>query len=425
MTTTRNGNRQNDKKSVPLGTDSVLAVEPSNPDSEKFPDSDRAEAIKIRYALQETAQYLLRHEPEGRRILRCGVQIAANALQSDNPAIPHGCVTVARDTHSGRASYSNLMHCESPWVCPVCSAWKTEQDKKEVNNACVAAAAKGMIVIMVTYTQSHIVSDVLSSLLQINKQARRWFKSNTSKEGYSWQDLKTEYGLVGGIINLECTHGKNSWHPHNHELIFIDPEKSTSQDISELRWKMARRWQMAVEKFGGSADMIHGFDLRYGDAAVSDYIAKIGCEPVGKWSIEAELTKSGQKKGRGKGRTAFQLLYDYRFQKDKQAGALFIEFAREFAGSAHIRWSQGLRELLELDTFIRPAKDETENHQAELPPDYQPYLAIPLETWKRVVLLRTGRRAQLLLACESGEVAICELFASWQYDGSLYWYSDT
>jgi hypothetical protein len=425
MTIESNTSRKNDASRTRLGTNALFAVNSLNNSQDTSPEAIRRDSIRQRYTLQETAQFLLQHEPEGKRLLRCGVLPVHTYDKHGEKHYSDASVVIEKDTKTGYSRYANVAHCGSPWICPVCSAFETEKDRKEVNLACLAAAAKGWTVVMVTYTQKHERNMLLSELIDINKKSRRWLKSNTRFSAESWQDIKTKYGLVGGIINLECTVGKNGWHPHNHELIFIDPKKAQSDDMPELRWTIAKRWQVAVEKYGGTCDLIHGVDLRIGDSAVSEYIAKIGHEPVGKWSIESEMTKSGRKKGRGKGRTPFQLLYDYRFEKDKYAGELFKEFAKEFSGMAHIRWSQGLRDLLEMDTFEAPLTEADTIRQAESKPDYVPFVSIPREIWRSVVLARTGRRADLLLAAESGDIEVCELFARWHCDMPLNWYSTT
>jgi hypothetical protein len=239
--------------------------------------------------------------------------------------------------------------------------------------------------------------------------------------GDAWGDIRDRFGLIGGITNLECTHGANGWHPHNHELIFIDPEKAESDDMAALRWEMAYRWQVAVRKHGGDCDRVHGLHLRTGDDAISEYIAKVGCEPKGGWSIESEMTKGSAKIAKKDGRTPFQLLYDFRFEGDRQAGALYVEFAKHFSGKAHIRWSQGLRALLDLDNFEVEIPASLQAAQEAAKPVFAPVLALPYLAWKTVILRHYGRRAAFLLACEQGAVEASELLARWGWEGDVYW----
>lgn len=405
----------------PLGTNTVLAVNSSENSGETSPDEKRRAAIKLRYQLQESAQSLLRNQPEGKRLLACMVVRVDSFSEVLPDDIQEPVVVIERDAEMPRARYKNLVHCDSPWICPVCAQRRAEQDRDEVNRAYLAATAKGWIAVMVTYTQRHTFGDILKSLLEINAEARRWLKSGSRVGGVSWNDIKRKYGLCGGIINLEVTHGENAWHPHNHELLFIDPSKAEIEDMSELRWALAERWKRAVTLQGGDCDLYHGLHLRTGDDAVSEYLAKFGHDPKGGWSIESELTKGSAKIGKREGRTPFQLLYDYRFHDDKQAGALFVEFAREFAGKAHIRWSQGLRELLDIDNFKLPSELEIVSQDVAHKPCFQPMLALPYVAWKTVILKVTGRRAEFLIACEQGEIEVSDCLSKWGYKGAVYW----
>lgn len=406
-----------------LGKYTGLAVTGCENSGEPSPDDKRRANLTLRYDLQDAAKHLLRNEPEGKRLIHCMV-MRVDALPEGLPnEVPADVVVIERDGALGRARYKNLVHCDSPWTCPICSSRRTEADKREVNRAYLAARARGWTCIMVTYTQRHDRGTSLEHLLTVNQNARRWFKSNSRLHGDTWGSLKETHGFIGGIINLECTHGDNSWHPHNHELIFIDPEKASSDDIDELRWTLAERWQSAVRKFGGDCDLHHGLHIRTGDDAISEYLAKFGHEPEGKSSLESEMTKGSAKIGKREGRTPFQLLYDFKFDGDRQAGALFVEFARHFTGRAHLRWSQGLRELLDLENFELPVAESMTEILAAEKPVYAPFIAIPDDCWKRVILSQYGRRSAFLLACEAGAIDAAEMLAHWGYTGEVYWLS--
>lgn len=408
-----------------LGKNTDLAFSPKENPGEPSADDKRRAALQLRYDLQETAKYLGRDEKWGKRLRACMVVRVDNFQEYLPDAVPANVVVVERDDKKSLARYKNLVHCDSPWTCPVCSQRRTEEDKREVNKAYLSARSRGWTAIMVTYTQSHTQASNLDTLLQVNASARRRMKSGTRLGGLAWSDIRDRFGLVGGIINLEVTHGKNAWHPHNHELIFIDPEKATDTDMAALRWEMAYRWQNAIQFYGGDCDMVHGLHIRTGDDAISEYIAKIGHEPKNGWSVEHEMTKGASKIAKKDGRTPFQLLYDYRFEGDRQAGALFREFARHFSGKAHIRWSQGLRELLDMDNFVMPITEAEQAKQDAEKPEFKPFCALPDVCWRNFVLCAYGRRGALLLAAERGPLEVSELFAEWGYEGQIYWLSDS
>jgi hypothetical protein len=250
-------------------------------------------------------------------------------------------------------------------------------------------------------------------------------KSNSRIDGITWGHLKRKYGMVGGIINLECTYGENAWHPHNHELIFCDPNQADCKNLDEMYEDFSERWQYAVRQYGGDCDKAHGVDIKSGDEAVAEYIAKIGREPRGKWSIAAEMTKGASKRGRKEGRTPQDLLFDYKYEGDAQAGALFVEFGREFAGKAHIRWSQGLRELLDMDAFEAGMSENDPRKPDYESEDWIPFCAVPKEAWYQVICAKFGRRLEFLFACEQGAIEVAELLSKWDYKGNIYWLTTT
>ena len=73
---------------------------------------------------------------------------------------------------------------------------------------------------------------------------------------------------------------------------------------------------------------------------------------VAKWGAAEELTLTAKKEARSKtGRSPFQLLADYAERDDKQAGALFAEYAQTFKGLRQLVWSDGLKKLAGVDAM--------------------------------------------------------------------------
>jgi hypothetical protein len=116
-----------------LGTNTDVAFNSFENPGEASPDEKRRKNLTLRYDLQETAKYLLRDEPEGKRLRACMV-VRVDSLDGGLPdEIPADVVIVERDAAAGKARYKNLVHCDSPWTCPVCAQRRTEEDKREVN----------------------------------------------------------------------------------------------------------------------------------------------------------------------------------------------------------------------------------------------------------------------------------------------------
>lgn len=322
-----------------------------------------------------------------------------------------------------KARFGNLIHCDKFWICPECAARMSEQDKRRLNRFMVAAQERGWIPMLATYTMRHKHGDNLEALLTVNAAARRLFKSNSRFEGYGYQDIKKCFGIVGEVINLEVTYGdENAWHPHNHGIPFIDPESASYEGeigsrafFSELDRILTRRWQWAVRCSGGDCDRRRGFSLKQGDSAVSDYIAKFGRDPAGQWSIESEIAKSPAKLGRGaKGRTPFQLLADYTDSGDKQAGALFAEYARCFDAKHHLHGLTKLEKLLGIADDCPAADGEASDPER---PAFEPVIELPPDNVAWRLLCKAEKRADLLTAALEGYAAVLDLLASVGYQG--------
>jgi hypothetical protein len=136
----------------------------------------------------------------------------------------------------------------------------------------------------------------------------------------------------------------------------------------------------------------HGVRLEDGSKA-KNYISK--------WGLENEMTKGHIKKGRKGGRTPFDLLRAYQ-EGDKQAGALFVEYANAFKGKRQLVWSIGLKAHFAIEEATDQEVVEREEEEAEHGCD------LSREDWHTV--LAFGVRAEMLEAYEQGgpyEVAHC------------------
>jgi hypothetical protein len=188
---------------------------------------------------------------------------------------------------------------------------------------------------MVTFTFPHAFKDNLKGLLDKQKEAFRLLRS-----GKAWQKIKDKIGFEGLIRSLEIVHGQNGWHPHTHELWFVNKDA----DVEALKAKVLERWYNICLKVGLTTEdkniafMLHAVDVK-DNASNSDYLAK---QDSGKyWGADREVAKSSSK-GKSAGRHPFSLLEDYE-QGDKRAGELFVEYALAVKGKAQIFWTHGLK----------------------------------------------------------------------------------
>lgn len=285
-------------------------------------------------------------------------------------------VDVRRNPDTGSAQFVGLEQCNRVWTCPVCAQRITNQRRKELSEALAAAKLRGWTPVLVTYTVQHEGSDLLEHLLARQEAALRDFKS-----GRAWQEFKSEFGLMGGIKALEVTYGQSGWHPHIHELMFFDLPREMINPNKIKSW-LAPRWITKLQLQGLNASFEHGLDVRTADSEIADYIAKWGHEPRElAWGAEHELAKAPNKKAHQDGLTPFQLL-EAVSGGDRKARVLFVEYARALDGKRQLRWSPGLRKLLQLPDELT---DEQLPLIDESPAAYVAASFTP-ENWKRICL---------------------------------------
>jgi hypothetical protein len=145
-------------------------------------------------------------------------------------------------------------------------------------------------------------------------------------------------GTIGTVRAWEVTYGQNGWHPHFHILIFCQPV----QCLDSLQAAFYDLWANSCRIGGlGVPSREHGVKLDDGSHAAA-YASK------GVWGLDHEMTKGHIKKASQGGFSPFDLLRAYLYG-DKQAGALFVEFALAFFGKRQLYWSPGLKSKLSVE----------------------------------------------------------------------------
>jgi hypothetical protein len=301
---------------------------------------EQNEVMLRRFALQNGARHLL----ENKRLSGCTRWLTYGESGVELRSYPA----------LNKAKFSGLQTCSSVWMCPVCAAKITERRRSlELAPALVLARAQGLHVYMVTYTLRHNHSDRLGDLLDGLRKARK-----ASRSGAAYVRIAARHGIVGSIRALEVTHGANGWHPHIHELLFLDVAPDRVGLVADLR----AQWDRGLAKAGLKAVNSHGCDVAETYKHVEEYVAKYGKEP--KWGVAEEMSKQPVKKARDKsGKSAFQLLSDFTFEGDLKAGALFVEYAQVLHGSRQLYWSPGLKKRFGVDDLTDEqieAMEETE-----------------------------------------------------------------
>lgn len=259
----------------------------------------------------------------GERICKCGKKPTSSKVK------------VLKHLDTGKAHFSGLQTCGSVWSCPSCSSKISERRRLEISQAVDKWINSGGEILLVTLTFPHQRGDNLKDLLKKQADASKKFKGRSA---YS-KHLRSFYGIKGTIRSLETTYSNaNGWHPHIHELWFVDRGFS----IVQLRNYVYDAWSQAcVDSDLERPSIANGVDIRSGDFA-TNYVAK--------WGLDYELAKAHVKKGKRKAsKSPFELLDEYE-AGNQYAGALFKEYAHAFKGKRQLFWSRGLKAFFDIES---------------------------------------------------------------------------
>ncbi len=229
--------------------------------------------------------------------------------------------------------YTGLQTCGSVWTCPVCANKIQEIRRLEIAQAMRYFYEQKKQAVMITITFPHTKKQSLKELLEKFADALAMFR-----KGGSWTRKMKSFGYEGLIRSREIMHGASGWHPHNHELWFLD------EDIDHLDFKdfINSKWLEVCIKAGlvDSEDftkqddlLAHGIDIKF-NCSTSDYLAKF--DDSKHWGADREMAKSSTKKSKKSGSHPFALL-------DENKDDLFLEYALAIKGVAQIYWSPGLK----------------------------------------------------------------------------------
>lgn len=300
-------------------------------------------------------------------------------------------VQVWKSTEYKTTHYQGLQTCGSVWRCPVCAAKIAERRRVEILQAMDGHKAAGGCVNLLTLTCPHQVKDKLAELLPNQAKALNRFWNDRQVKA-----ILADMGTIGQIRALEVTHGRlsaqnNGFHPHYHILLFqgsgVDLARFDQAQMTDWQVRLYLRWAKACKGAGlGEPSYAHGLKLDGGEKA-GKYVTK--------WGLEDEMTKGHTKKALH-GETPFDLLRAILADKDdKQAAALFIEFANTFEGKRQLHWSKGLKKRYAVtDKSDEALAAETDDRARLLG-------LISLDQWRDVLAVE-GRAVVLQVAASGG-----------------------
>jgi len=281
-----------------------------------------------------------------------------------------------------------LQTCGSVWTCPICANRIQEQRRGEIAQAMkfLCAEAQGKQAVMITFTFPHTVSDKLKELLEKFSKSLMTFKSGKAFVGF-----KNKYGFEGLIRSLEITRGGNGWHPHTHELFFVDK----NLDQPEFKEWLQNRWLNVCVKSGlvdieddkqVDAFLKVSLDVKF-NCSTSDYLAKF--DDKANWGVDREIAKASSKNSKKNGLHPFELAH-------KGYSQLFIEYTDAIKGKAQLFWSRDLKKKV----GIFDITDEEISEEDKKEEDTVIGFLRKIEDWKTVTAYEL--RSKILDMVEDG-----------------------
>lgn len=280
--------------------------------------------------------------------------------------------TVSVKMTDGKAGFSGLQSCGSPWACPVCSGKIAPVRAAEIQSAVDAWHARGGRIVFNTFTMRHKSSQTLEDLWDGLSHAWGKVTSGSSWERdsdlYGGQDIertktrqlnKVKFKVVtpGRRINfiraVEVTHGDNGWHVHIHVLMFVR-DSMTQQEATTFGLEMFGRWKRALVNKGFEAPSVRrGIDSQLvpldGTVPLGEYFSKaVYGQPKKQKKIGFEVAAGMSKVARRENRTPFQILADIVAFGDADDLARWFVFEQSSKGRRQITWSHGFRDFLGL-----------------------------------------------------------------------------
>lgn len=275
--------------------------------------------------------------------------------------LPSSQVAAMYSDEYKKAFLAGLQVCANPWLCPICMRKLSERKRVEVEAAIEVAKAMERRAVLLTLTFSHGQGDRLSDLLDRLLEA---FEAGFSKNK-GGRVFKQRLDLLGMIKALEITWGSgNGFHPHLHVLMFVGKDAPGASEIQEMASAL---WTKTCKAVGLEAHPRIGCNVQEGNSA-GGYISKMGLDDKpSAWTLGSEITKGASKNGRATGLSMLQVV-DLAATGDKQAIAVWVEYATATQGRHPLRWSNGLRKALGMGAALKDEDlaAETEDESARV-----------------------------------------------------------
>lgn len=283
----------------------------------------------------------------------CGVGVAS-ATQVENggaeDSYGHLRVAVGKET---RPHMAGVLHCASPWSCPVCSPRIAAKRALTLKPQIERQTDRGARHFLVTLTIRHQRGDDLGEMLA--GLQRIWHRVTQAR---AWQRRK---GRIDWVRGLDVTHSNgNGWHPHAHVFLTVRPDAGgENDDAGEVADFLVSRWLEQARKAGFEADAAAQDAQETED---SQRAAVYACTAAGlsdpgavAWEAVASAKKSGKSS-----RTPFDILASAALG-DRRDVKLWQEYVEATKGKKQVNTSSGY----DLSEEAQDQAEEEAEHEKE------------------------------------------------------------
>jgi hypothetical protein len=279
---------------------------------------------------------------EARYKLRSSLRRVTSLKRLSSCGLPLGEMTARRQ--DGVHHFTGMSTCGFGFACPVCAAKVRAHRADEVSRAVVAALHMGMDALFVTRTIPHSAEEKLGVTLGLLNEGRRYVSNQTVVK----RERKAA-GYIGGIAAKEITYGFNGWHPHSHDIEYMEHELSLEHfaALSNVYYDYLNQFYSRYGFDGLSRQ--HGVwveHIELNGVALARYVAKLQEGGTIRLHTAHELTRADLKRGRAGSLTPFDILSEFFGTGDTALLDLYHEFERETYGRSVIRFTKGLRARL-------------------------------------------------------------------------------
>lgn len=278
--------------------------------------------------------------------------------------VGYGGTSVGISSNGENVHLSGLMTCNNLWSCPVCAAIGLTKHARKITTIIEKFRSQDIKAFMVTLTIPHFYDQQPREVLDLHKSLQQKFFSNAFK----YNKLAKSIKRYGTISSYECTYGKNGYHFHSHNLIFIHQNDFDKMQQLYSTWK--EFWVNLIRKYAPELSP----QLKYSGLYISvNPDNTIRVIESGMY-ITSEMTSAQTKPTHTvSNRNIWELLYS----GDDKDMEIFLKYAAAIKFRQKVSYSKTINKFLGLcnEDFDRLGDD------VDILKCYRPVCVFSLQTW--------------------------------------------